>query len=120
MMTMNKVIEYVDRVKPNIYTDEDKYRWINTLEGMICRQVMQREEPEYKLPDDADEPLLVEHPFDDLYGLYVMSMIDFHNNEFDHYNNSTMMFTARYDAYKAEYIRRHMPVSAQKFKNVMG
>lgn len=120
MMTMNKVIEYVDRVKPNVYTDEDKYRWINTLEGMVCRQVMQREEPEYNLPDDADEPLLVEHPFDDLYGLYVMSMIDFHNNEFDHYNNTTHMFQTRYEQYKVWYIQRHVPVSAQKFRNVMG
>lgn len=120
MMTMNKVIEYVDRVKPNVYTNEDKYRWINTLEGMVCRQVMQREEPEYNLPDDSDEPLLVEHPFDDLYGLYVMAMIDFHNQEFDHYNNTTQLFLTRFEQYKAWYIQRHVPVSAQQFRNVMG
>lgn len=120
MMTMNKVIEYVDRLKPNVYTTEDKYRWINTLEGMVSREVMQREVPEYFLPDDADTPLLVGHPFDDLYGLYVMAMIDFHNREFDNYNNATLMFQQRYEQYKAWYIQHNVPVSAQNFRNVMG
>jgi hypothetical protein len=120
MMTMNKVIEQIDRLKPNVYTDEDKYRWINTLEGLVCREVLQRDEPSYNLPDDADSPLLVEHPFDDLYGLYVASMIDFHNREYDNYNNTALMFQQRYDQYKVWYIQTHAPTKVRKFKNVMG
>ena len=120
MMTMNKVIEYVDRLKPNVYTVEDKYRWINTLEGMVSREVLQRDVPEYFLPDDADTPLMVGHPFDDLYGLYVSAMIDFHNREFDHYNNTIAVFQNKYDQYKAWYIQQHAPESAKNYRNVMG
>ena len=119
MTTMNNVIKDVDRLKPNVYTDDDKFRWINTLEGMISREVMQTNPPEY-FPGDADTPLLVDHPFDDLYGLYVMAMIDFHNREFDHYNNTVSVFQNKYDQYKAWYIRSHEPESANNFRNVMG
>ena len=120
MTTMNNVIQQVDRLKPNVYTDDDKYRWINTLEGMISREVMQKDAPEYFLPDDADAPLMVDHPFDDLYGLYVSAMIDFHNREYDNYNNSVMMFQQKYEQYKAWYIQRNVPKSAQNYRNVMG
>jgi hypothetical protein len=119
MMTMAKVVEFVDRVKPNVYTAEDKYRWISTLEGMVAREVMQKSVPEY-FPGDEDTPLLVDHPFDDLYGLYVCAMIDFYNREYDNYNNATLMFKQRYDQYKAWYIKNHAPVSAANFRNVMG
>lgn len=120
MMTMNKVIEQIDRIKPNVYTDDDKYKWINTLEGLVCREVLQRDEPGYFLPDDADNPLLIEHPFNDLYVLYVASMIDFYNREYDNYNNAAQMFHERYEQYKRWYIQHNAPGPARKFKNVMG
>lgn len=120
MATMNSVIEYVDGVKPNVYSDDVKYKWINTLEGLISREVMGEDAPEYALPDDADMPLLVSHPYDDVYSLYVAAMIDFHNREYNNYNNSVLMFTERLEAYKAWYIQRNMPKGARNFRNVMG
>lgn len=120
MATMNTVIEQVDRLKPNAYTDEDKYRWINQLDGLVSMQVMGKDAPEYSIPGDADTPLLVGHPFDDIYDMYVSAMIDFHNREYNNYNNSVLMFTERLEAYKAWYIQHHAPKSARNFRNVMG
>lgn len=112
MATMNGVIEYVDSVKPNVYPESAKYTWINTLEGMISLEVMQMEEPVcYSLPNDASTPLLVQSPFDDIYGLYVSAMIDFYNKEYSNYNNSVLMFTERLEQYKAWYIQNHRPVT---------
>lgn len=119
-MTMNEVIEYVDRVKPNVYADDDKYRWMNTLDGIVAREVHQEDMKAYTIPNDADKPLLVPHPYDDIYALYVSAMIDFHNREYEEYNNTVLLFKERYEQYKAWYIRNHPCCEFKNFRNVMG
>ena len=120
MATMNKVIEHVDRMNPNVFTDDDKYEWIKTLEALVAHEVLQEEAPAYALPDDADTPLLVQSPYDDIYRLYVTAMIYLHNREYDHYNNAVMVFHERYEQYKAWYIRHNASCKAKNFRNVMG
>jgi hypothetical protein len=119
-MTMNEVIEYVDRVKPNAYSNDDKYRWINTLEGLVSREVLCKDTPEYSLPEDADIPLLVESPYDDIYHLYVSAMIDFYNREYNDYNNTILMFQERLDQYKVWQARHSTTGKYGNFRNVMG
>lgn len=120
MATMNSVIEYVDRQKPNAYTDEDKFNWISRVESMIGLEVHGDAEPKQLLSEDADKQLSVPHPFDDLYALYVMSMIDFNNREYSNYNNTATMFSEQLDAYRAYYIQRNAHGKARNFRNVMG
>lgn len=120
-MTMNEVIEYVDGVKPNVYAHEDKCRWMNTLDGIVAREVHQEEMKAYNLPNDAyDKQLLVPHPYDDIYALYVSAMIDFHNREYEEYNNTVLLFKERLEQYKAWYIRNHPCCNHTNFRNVMG
>lgn len=45
-MTPNKVIEIVDGIKPNVYDEETKFRWINELEGIVKRKVIQEDNGE--------------------------------------------------------------------------
>lgn len=120
MATMNQVIEYLDRVKPNVFTDDDKYQWLSTLEGLVAREVTGEDTPELNLPEDADKPLAVPHPYDDIYYLYAGSMVDFHNREYDSYNNMAAMFKERYEQFKAWYIQRNAAGKAKNFRNVMG
>lgn len=120
MATMNVVIDRVDRLKPNVYTEEDKYRWINTVEGLVSVQVFDTPAPDYNLPLDADTPLLVAHPFDDIYELYVSAMIDYHNREYNNYNNAAIMFKERFDQFKEWYNRKNGRSKARNFRNVMG
>ena len=121
MATMNKVIEYVDSVKPNVYSEEAKCKWMSTLDGMISTEVMEYDSPlAYEVPRDADRELLVPHPYDDIYALYVEAMIDFHNKEMDNYNNTVLMFSERLEKFKAWYIQRNPVCKARNFRNVMG
>lgn len=107
-MTPNKAIEIVDRLKPNIYTEEDKLRWINELDGMVQRLVIQNDEIiSYSYPEDLERVLLIPTPFDDLYSLYLESKIDYYNREYGNYNNSAILFEDRYSEYKKWYIREH-------------
>lgn len=107
-MTPNKVIEIVDRLKSNAYNEEDKLRWISELDGMVQRLVFQADKvTQYAYPDDMDKELLIPAPFDDLYNLFISAKIDYYNREFTNYNNSAMMFEARYSEYKKDYIRNN-------------
>mgnify|MGYP003304877758 CR=1 FL=1 len=107
-MTPNKVIELVDSVKPNSYDEEMKFRWINELEGIVKRQVIQEDEYiPYLYPQEMDRELVVPIPYDNVYCLYVEAMIDYYNKEYQNYNNSVAMFEARFTDYKKDYIRRH-------------
>ena len=107
-MTPNKVIETVDGLRPNSYTEEQKLSWISDLDGMVKRLVIQDDEViPYSYPEDMDRELLIPYPYDRLYTMYVESMIDFYNREFGNYNNSALMFEQRFTEYKKAYIREH-------------
>lgn len=121
MATMNKVIECVDRLNLNVYTDEDKYKWISNVDGMVSVEVFGNKEPtKYDIPEDANKELLVPHPYDDIYQFYVSAMIDLHNKEYEHYNNNVMIFRERLDQFKAYYMRNNPSCKANNFRNIMG
>lgn len=108
-MTPNKVIEQLDNVKPNAYSEEVKLGWISTLDGMVKKFVIEEDVPPvpYAYPDDMNKELVIEYPFDDVYCLYLASMVDFYNKEYGEYNNSAAMFDYRFTDYKKAYIREH-------------
>lgn len=119
MATMNTVIEELEGLKPNVISDEIKYKWLANLDGLISVQVHMDAEPiQYKLPNDADKTLLVGAPFDDIYVLYCSAMVDFYNREYNNYNFSVSLFNDRLEAYKAYYIQRHPACSIGNFRNV--
>lgn len=120
-MKMGEVINYVDSVKPNVYAYDDKHRWMNTLDGIVAREVMGEDKEPYDIsvnPEDIE--LLVPHPYDDIYALYVSAMIDFHNREYEEYNNTVALFRERLEQYKAWYIRKNPCCDYKNFRNVMG
>lgn len=48
-MTVTDVIDYIDRIKPNVYSSEQKALWINALEKKLRTEVLENYE-------DAGEP----------------------------------------------------------------
>ena len=107
-MTPNKVIETVDRLKPNSYSDEDKLSWINELDGMVQRLVIQSDEiKQYSYPEDLDKELLIPEPFENVYNYFLEAKIDYYNREYGNYNNSTLMFESQFTEYKKWYIREN-------------
>lgn len=105
-MTPNKVIEYIDGIRPNAYDEEVKLRWINNVDCMVKKLVFGHKKiVPYTYPDDMDKELIIEAPFDDVYSFYLESMIDYYNREYANYNNSAMMFESRFSEYKKAVIR---------------
>lgn len=101
-MRIGEALQFVDSVKPNAYTEEQKLRWLNDCEGMVQTQVLLFAPVEiacYSLPGDRDTELLVEKPYDKLYLSYLYAMIDFANGEYNKYQNSMQMFNAEFSEF---------------------
>jgi len=60
--------------------------------------------------DDGDKPLLVTAPYDNVYDMYLMAMIDLHRHEIANYNNSMALYNAALDEWKKQYHRTHEPL----------
>lgn len=117
MATPNKIIEHVDNVKPNAYRAEEKFQWLCDLDGMIKRIVLQEEDGvHYSYPEDLDTKLLVPHPWEGIYALYLEAQIDLHNKDYEDYNNAILVFSEKLEEYRRAYIREHRPKSAGSIK----
>jgi hypothetical protein len=120
MATPNKVIEYLDRVKANAYGEEEKFRWICDLDGMVKRIVMQEEGGvDYQYPKDMDSQLLIPAPFEGVYAHYLEAMIDLCNRDYNAYNNAAAVFETKFSEFKKAYIRENMPKDHGYYRGVM-
>ena len=58
---------------------------------------------------DAERELSVPDRFQDVYINYMLSKIDFHNQETERYNNDVVMYNSAYDAFASWFKQNHMP-----------
>lgn len=102
MATLKSVIEYVDEIKPNAFSDEAKTQWVNECEGLVQTEVLLLADTElisYSYYTDKDKELLVKHPHVKIYWAYLTAMIDFANGEYNKYQNTMQMFNAFFSEY---------------------
>lgn len=114
-MKIYKLLENVERLKPNTVDVEDKFDWINEVEGILYKNVFERAEdttfelPTYDYEADQDIELLIQAPFDTVYFHYLSAKIDFTEGEINSYNNNMSLYNTVYDEFAADYRRKHMP-----------
>ena len=114
--TVREIIDYADRIKPNAFSDEDKVMWMNEIEGRIMREIfLMSEADRYEFTKDrvyADENpdrVLVEVPYDNIYGLYLAAQIDYANGEYNKYNNTMQAFNAAMIAFTKYFADTYAP-----------
>jgi len=122
-MTIEKVIEDCDRLKPNQYVADEKIGWLSDLDGMIKRELIDTHEggslilySPYNASTALSTVLLVPNPYSDMYIKYLFAQIDFNNAEFTRYNNDMMMYNAAYTTYAQYYNRTNMPLQPNTLK----
>lgn len=113
-MTIKKIIELVDRQKPNQYDEADKIHWLSQMDYMVFREVISTHEGGAESFDgytaaDTEKQVLGGDEFADMYVKWLYAMIDFANQEIDRYTNSMVMFNALYADFCNAYNRAHMP-----------
>jgi hypothetical protein len=114
-MTIAEVIQSIDVMKPNNYSEVDKIRWLSELDGGIKKEIMDTHEGEsvifegYDGKTSLEMELLVKAPYDNIYLPWLESKIDYSNGEYAKYNNSVTVFNTNYTTFVSAYNREHMP-----------
>lgn len=121
-MTIIEAINQIDVLKPNNYSQEDKIRWLSTLDGVIKKNIIDTHEGAEAITfngyDEAtalDTVLLIPAPYDDIYIRWLETQIDYANADYGKYSNSMTMYNAAYEEFVRYYNRNHMPLG-KKFK----
>ena len=114
-MTIIEAINQVDGIKFNTYSQEDKVRWLSSLDSKITA-VLEGAYPSpmgvsapYDPNTDMEHELLLGSPWDEMYIRWMEAMIDYNNGETDSYNRSITLFNNLYQNFCDWYIRRNMP-----------
>jgi hypothetical protein len=121
-----KIIEAINRLdaqKANTYNQPEKIDWLSRLDSMVKKQIIDTHEGSeavsfegYTEDTPPDTVLLVPAPYDEVYLRWMEAQIDYHNHEYDSYNNAIIMFNTAFEAYAAHYNQHHIPVSrGQRF-----
>lgn len=115
-MTIHEAIEQIDELKPNIYSEPVKIRWLSELDGLIFKGIISTHEgaPEtfegYTPTTDPDTELIAEAPYDCIYLHYLERQIDYWNGEYGRFNNSNAVYQVDYQEYYRWYNSTHMPL----------
>ena len=112
MATLKSVIDYVDEIKPNAFSDDAKTQWVNECEGLVQTEVMLLADTElisYSYDADKDNELLVKHPHVKIYWAYLTAMVDFANGEYNKYQNTMQMFNAFFSEYMRWFALNYHP-----------
>lgn len=109
-MTARQIIDRVNEIKPNAFTDTVKLYWLNELEGRIAAEVMlmpQRQIQELQL-GLTDTPM-VEAPYDSLYLYWLEARIDEANGEYDKYDTTAAMFNSAWSGFACWFAQTYDP-----------
>lgn len=117
-MTIKEAIETTDTLKPNVFHNREKMKWLSELDGKIKKEIFDTHEGSpsfdgYDEDTDSATPLLVPEPYSDVYIKYLMAQIDFHLAEIARYNNDMILFNTAYDDLARWYHRTHRPLQTK-------
>ena len=114
-MKIIEAINRIDSLKHNTYTQNDKVAWLSRLDSMVKSLIIDTHEGDavtftgYDDKTDLNTELLVPAPFDEIYLRWLEAQIDYHNGEYDKYNNAILMYQTAYEGFQNHYNRTHMP-----------
>ena len=113
-MTFGEIINCVDDYKDNGFHERTKLRWLTELDGKIAAEVMMMSIAGVRNLPRGKEALkcepLVSFPYEDLYDRYLEAMIDYHNGEYNNYQNSMEAYNAAYNGFVNWFLNTYDPV----------
>lgn len=123
-MTIMEILNHLDAVKPNGYSQDEKIKWLNQVEWTIKKEIVDTHEGADKIAFNGYNPttslakeVIANAPYDKLYIHWLEAQIDYATGEYQKYHNSMTMFNEVYENYAKWYNREHMPVSHGGWKH---
>ncbi len=120
-MTVGELIERIIMLRGRQYDEDIMVGWLNEIEGQVVDDVVNRAEgydmvfKPLSYAQDTERQLTIPERFQDVYINYMLSKIDYHNQETERYNNDVVMYNSAYDAYAAWFRRTHKPKRGAMF-----
>lgn len=105
------ILSYADTLKPNNYDSSLKISWISTLEGRIQIEIMLIAVDAivtYSETELSTIPL-VPAPYNELYKLYLLAMMDLYGEDYKKYQQSIALFNDLLREYTGWYARTYRP-----------
>ena len=98
-MTVREVMEATDRRRPNLYSREEKLRWLEEVEAMVwgaleAFHAVSGPYPGLRQEDWLGKKLMLPQAFTGLYFLWLEGSIYYADQEFSLYNNAMSRFNA--------------------------
>lgn len=112
MATLKSVIDMVDEIKPNAFSNEAKTQWLNECEGLVQTEVLLFASEEiiaYHYDADKEKELLAQPPHDKIYWAYLTAMIDFANGEYNKYQNTMQVFNSFFSEFMRWFALNYHP-----------
>jgi hypothetical protein len=123
-MTIMEILNHLDAVKPNGYSQDEKIKWLNQVEWTIKKEIVDTHEGAdkiafngYNSTTSLAKKVIADAPYDKLYIHWLEAQIDYATGEYQKYQNSMTMFNEVYENYAKWYNREHMPVSHGGWKH---
>lgn len=99
-MTVKEAIQRADALRPNPFSDQEKFQWLSELDGKIAREILKKEDfTPYAYSGDGKKALLADNAYTDIYLFYLSAMIDFFSRDYGEYNNSMLLFNSLFEQY---------------------
>lgn len=110
-MKVMRAIEIIKNTYPNQYSDEMLLEWLSALDGQVWQDLLAKYgAPAPFLPyrrDTLGIQMAIPFPHDQIYVTYLGAQIDYHNAEFERYNNKMMLFNAQLQEFYDAFTRSH-------------
>lgn len=99
-MKVADAVQRADALRPNPFSEQEKFQWLSELDGKIAREILKKEDfSPYTYPGGGDAELLADTPYTDIYLFYLCAMIDFFSRDYGEYNNSMLLFNSIFEQY---------------------
>lgn len=115
-MTLKEVIDSVDMLSPNSFTNEMKTKWLNEIEGKVQAEVFLLAHEDiitYSYNTCEEHELLVKAPYDKIYEPYLLAKIQFAEKEYNDYQNSMQLFNHFWAEFVCWFARVYRPADVR-------
>ena len=114
-MKAMEAINQADRLRPNVYSAEEKLRWLERLEQRIRQEILAGYEAEAGEESFGPErELLAPTAYEELYLHFLCAQMSLGDGEADSFNGANALFEAVFRQFRNAWNREHTPRHARK------
>lgn len=121
-MTVKNILDRVDALMPNQYTEAQKMAWLSELDGkIVIEEILTHADydsalEEFSGYDSVSDTLVIGFPYgEDIYTYFIEAMVCAQNAETAKYNMYITLYNAAYAQWTKYHNRVHMPLGMTRF-----